>query len=257
MTELNIVTFNIRCFGFDGDYFGRRRAESRISFLKDFLDSNFSNTDVFVFQEIMNPYILYKILPPDFKMVTYQHDYDRHMFIVFACRKEFEFQAFQTLPGTALDETRSRPAVYTQLVYDNKIILDLIGVHLKSKHDHTKERIEQCQIISKFIAGLPAATPKIMTGDFNSHAKEKTLKAKDDISYIEEIFENQLTLANHNRPTYLSAADTMSLDHFLTSGLQVLDLQVYELPDYSNTSPFKKYFDEISDHLPVSIKVKV
>ncbi len=257
MTELKIVTFNIRCFGFDGDYFGRRRAESRIPHLKSFIDANFSDADVFVLQEIMNPHIIHKILPMGFKTYTYEHDFDRHMFIVLACKKGFEFQSFQTVDGTALDDTRSRPAAYAQLFKDNKPLLDVIGVHLKSKHDHTKERLEQCQTISKFIEKLPADLPKIMTGDFNSHAKEKTLKAKDDLTYIKEIFNNQLTLADHDKPTYLSAADTMKLDHFFTQGVHVLDLNVYDLPDYATTSPFKKFYDEISDHLPVSIKIKL
>lgn len=257
MIELHIVTFNIRCFGFDGDYFGKNRSESRISSLKNFIGANFPETDVFVFQEIMNPLILDQILPQGFKTYTYQHDFNRHMFIVLACKEEFEFRHFQTIDGTTVDETRSRPAVYAQLISVNQPILDLIGVHLKSKQDHTKERINQCEVVSKFIEKLPSKLPKVMTGDFNTHTKEKTFKTKDDLVYLEEVFQNQMILANHNRPTYLSANETMRLDHFFTKDAEVLDINVYELADYAPSGSYKKYFKEISDHLPVSLKIKI
>lgn len=255
--ELNIVTFNIRCFGFDGDYFGKNRTESRTPFLKNFIDSIFPDADIFVFQEIMNPLIIDKILPQGFKTYTYQHSYNRHMFIVFACKNEFDIQSFQTIANTALDDKRSRPAVYGQLVSNNKAILDLIGVHLKSKFDHTEDRNNQARVIAKFIKELNPKIPKVLTGDFNTHAKEKTFKSKDDLAYIEEILNDQLTLADHGKTTYLAADEEMKLDHFFTQGVQVLELKVYDLPDYAPTGTFKKYFNEISDHLPVSIKIKI
>lgn len=257
MTELNIVTFNIRCFGSDGDYFGKMNTESRIPFLKNFLDSNFHKTDVFVFQEIMDPLFLNQILPTGFKTYTYQHDYERHMFIVLACRAHFEIEDFQTIPGTSLDTNTSRPAVYGKLVFNKSPILDIIGVHLKSKYDHTESRKKQVLSISEFIRGLPQNRPKVMTGDFNSHSKEQTLLEQDDLTDFEDILDNQMTLANHNQPTYLSASDVMKLDHFFVQGVKVSELKVYDLPDYSSTGSFRKYFDEISDHLPVSVKIQL
>ncbi len=253
MDELKITTFNIRCFGFGGEYFGKHRVEHRKPFLKDFIRSNFSDTDVFVFQEIMNPLIIDQILPDGFTTHTYSHDYNRHMFIVFACQKELEIKNFQTIVGTALDTERSRPAVYGSLTLNDKPILDLIGVHLKSKHDHTDERIQQAKVISQFIEGLSSDAPKVMTGDFNSHFKEKTGKPQDDLVYLQEAFENQLTLVGHDKPTYLSASDEMSLDHFFVKGLKTLSVEVYQLPQYSPTQSFKKFYNEISDHLPVSL----
>ena len=129
MIELNVVTFNIRCFGFDGDYFGKNKTESRIPFLKELIEQNYADTDVFILQEIMNPLIVSQILPEGFKFYTYQHDFKRHMYIVLACKNELEFQDFTALPDTALDTTRSRPAVYGKLVLDQKPIMDVLGVH--------------------------------------------------------------------------------------------------------------------------------
>lgn len=257
MADLNIVSFNIRCFGFNGDYFARKPTESRIDFLKSFLEANFSETDIFVFQEIMDPLVLNQILPEGFKSYTYEHDYERHMFVVLACRKEYDITSFQTIAGTTIDDKRSRPAVYGQVVFNSKPILDLIGVHLKSNKDNTENRNNQCRMIAEFIDELPLKLPRVLTGDFNSHAKEKTHKAQDDLTYMQEILKEQLSLADHGKSTYLATPDSVKLDHFFTKDLEVLDINVYELPNYSGTSSFKKYYKEISDHLPVRIKIKI
>lgn len=255
MVELKITTFNIRCFGFNGEYFGKDKVEERTPHLFSFLQENFSDTDVFVFQEIMNPLIIDRILPEDFKTYTYEHEFKRHMFIVFACRKGLEIKDFQTIEGTALDNERSRPAVYGCLLSDNQPILDLLGVHLKSKQDHSDNRIKQCKTISNFIGTLPDDRPKVMTGDFNSHLKEKTFKSEDDLRMMEDVFKDQMTLIGHKSPTYLAANEEMSLDHFFVSAVSAEIPTVYSLPDYSETQSFKKYYDEISDHLPVTIQL--
>jgi len=257
MNELKITTFNIRCFGFGGNYYQKTKSELRGPYLKHFIDSNFSDTDVFVFQEIMNPLYLPVILPDGFKTYTYEHEYKRHMFIVLACKKELEIKDFKPIPDTALDTETSRPAFYGLLTLNDDSLLDIIGVHLKSKSDHTESRLEQAKSISKFIKDLPASRPKLMTGDFNSHVIESTLKNKDDLTYLEEIFEDQLSLFPHKKNTYLSSKDIMSLDHFFISGVEPLSVEVYNLPDYSPDQSFKNFYNEISDHLPVTIHLKM
>jgi len=257
MTNLKITTFNIRCFGFGGNYYQREMSELRGPYLKHFLDTNFSDTDVFVFQEIMNPLYLPAILPKDFKMYTYDHDYKRHMFIVIACKKEFEIKNLQAIPNTALDYETSRPAVFGLLTLNNKPLLEIIGVHLKSQSTHTDSRIEQAKAISKFIETLPKTHAKLLTGDFNSHRIEQTLKNKDDLTYLKEIFEGQLRLIDHEQSTYLSTRDVMSIDHFFISGAESKSIEVYNLPDYSPDQSFKHFYNEISDHLPVTIYLQL
>ena len=257
MNELKITTFNIRCFGFGGEYYQKEMSELRGPYLKHFLEKNYSDTDVFVFQEIMNPLYLPVILPKGFKTYTYEHDYKRHMFIVIACRKELEIKDLQTIPDTALDDETSRPALYGLLTHEGQPLLDIIGVHLKSKSDHTDSRIQQAKAILKFIETLPESHAKLMTGDFNSHVIESTLKDKDDLTYLQEVFEGQLKLIAHNSNTYLSSRDIMSLDHFFISGAKALSVEVYNLPDYSPDQSFKNFYNEISDHLPVTIHLKL
>ncbi len=69
MSQLKITTFNIRCFGFDGQYYAPQKSESRIPFLKDFIQKNFFDTDVFILQEVMDLNILNQILPDGFKLI--------------------------------------------------------------------------------------------------------------------------------------------------------------------------------------------
>ena len=255
--EFKIVTFNIRCFGFDGDYFGKDKKESRLPFLKKFLDENFPDTDLFVLQEIMNPLIVDKFLPSGFNSYTYQHDFSRHMYIVFACKKDFQIKNLQIIADTALDSERSRPALFGTLFSEQKPVLDIIGVHLKSKYEHTENRKKQCQVISKFIENREEDRPLVLTGDFNTHAPDKTFKSLHDIEYLKEIFSDQLTHHPHNNPTYLAAGDHIELDHFFTRGLKIKNIDSYSLYNDSESNPFKKYFNEISDHLPVELTLSL
>jgi hypothetical protein len=255
--KLKVTTFNIRCFGFGGDYFQREKSELRGPYLKHFLDLNYSDTDVFIFQEIMNPLYLPQILPKGFKTYTYTHDYKRHMFIVIACRDDFDVQDLKTIPNTALDKETSRPALYGCLTFKGSQLLDIIGVHLKSQPENTDLRIEQAKAILKFVKKLSSTRPRLIAGDFNSHIIEKTFNNKDDLTYLKEIFDGFFEYIPHNQRTYLSSAADMNLDHFFVKNLNVLGINVYDLPNYTPEQSFKRFYDEISDHLPVTIEVEL
>lgn len=256
MADLKIVTFNIRCFGFDGDYFARGRSESRIPYIKEFIQLNYSDVDVFIFQEIMDLSILKSILPDGFKFYHYDHEYPRHMHVVLACKNEFDFADVQIIENTALDQTKSRPALYGKLTQKKKSVAHVIGLHLKSGFEHTDKRMKQCQIICDFINTLDKDLPVVMAGDFNSHFKIRTKKEFDDLSFFQKIFEDQLTLEDHNKKTYVLPTEDAHLDHFWTRGISVKDLEVYELEKYTTANALKNYYREISDHLPVKITLK-
>lgn len=257
MSNLTLTTFNIRCFGFNGNYHAVNRMEYRIQFLKSFIEKYFSDTDVFIFQEIMDLSILNQILPDGFKFYHYTHDYPRHMYVVLACRKEFDFSDVQIIPNTALDDTKSRYAFYGKLIQDQKDIAHIIGVHLKSGYEHTEKRIFQCQLIYDFINSLSTNLPVVLAGDFNSHFKTRTGKDEDDLSYFKTIFKDQMTLTEHNKKTYILPMEETHLDHFWIRNAQVQKLEVYDFEHYSENNALKKYYSEISDHLPVKIKLKL
>lgn len=253
--NLEITTLNIRCFGFDGDYFARNKSESRLKTLKKFINQHYSKSDVFIFQEIMDVSILNLILPEGFKFYTYEHKFNRHMFVVLACKNEFNFTDIQTIANTALDDTKSRPVIYGKLSFNNQPTAHIIGLHLKSGFDHTDKRMFQCDLIQKFILNLDPNIPLIMGGDFNSHFKIKTKKDKDDLDYFREIFKDTLTLAEHDKSTYVLPTENAHLDHFWTKGLNVDNIEVFDLQTYCDGNVLKNYFNEISDHLPVKLSV--
>lgn len=256
MSKLHLATFNIRCFGFNGDYSRKKPFESRINTLKEFISKYLTPVDLFVFQEIMDPSLLQKILPEDLKISTYQHTYNRHMFVVFAYRENLSIHQMEVIPNTAVDSTKSRPALYAQIAFNEKPILELVGVHLKSKHGHTQTRKEQAISISTYIKNRGLKTPKVIAGDFNSHTRDKTFQDKDDIDYFKEILGNEFKCPKHTNATFLSKEDHIQLDHFFVQGAKVLDHHVFNHENYGQVEPFKKYFHEISDHLPVSLKIE-
>ncbi len=256
MENLNIVTFNIRCFGFDGNYFARHRIESRLSTLKDFIAEIYADVDVFILQEIMDLEYLPKIFTPNYKFYFYPHEYPRHMHVVLACRDNLSFELVQTIPNTALDNTQSRPVIYGQLNDEEKPLAHVIGLHLKSGFNHTDKRILQSEQISAFISGLRQDLPFIMGGDFNSHFKSRTEKEFDDLEYLKQIFKNQLELEEHNQKTYVLPTENAQLDHFWTQGLMTKTVEVYDLRTYTEANCLKNYYREISDHLPVKLSIK-
>ncbi len=255
--NLNLVTFNIRCFGFDGDYFGRQKRESRTLFIKKFLEQNYSDTDCYIFQEIMNPLILDKILPKNFQIYTYQHEYARHMYVAFACREPLRIDNFQTIDNTAVDDKKSRPAVYGQLIAENKSKINLIGLHLKSKYQYTELRKKQCHAIANFLGKQTNSAHTIIAGDFNSHTKNKTFQKKDDISYLQDILSPTVHWVQNTTPTYLTENEDITLDHFFVSDHLKPKLSVYNLEEYAEYGAYRKYFDQISDHLPVKISTEI
>lgn len=256
MQNLVITTFNIRCFGFNGDYFAKQKAEHRIPFLKKFILENYKNSDLFILQEIMDPSVLNQVLPVGFKHYTYAHDYERHMFITLCCRHEFDFKDLTTIANTALDKTTSRPALYGCLYKGKKPLAHVIGVHLKSGYDHTENRIAQAQNIVTFMDTLNKDLPFIMAGDFNSHIKDKTRKNQDDLFFLNHIFQQKnLIRANQNDLTYITAFEGAHLDHFWTNA-KVNDINVYNYKHFSK-EPIKDYFNQISDHLPVTVNIEL
>ncbi len=257
MKNLEITTLNIRCFGFDGDYFSKYKSESRIKSIKKFVDKYYASTDVFILQEIMDLSIVNLILPVGFKFYHYKHDFNRHMFVVLACKNEFSFVDVHTIANTAIDTTKSRPVLYGKLTQNETPLLHVLGLHLKSGFDHTDKRIYQCEQIQKFISGLDSTLPVVIGGDFNSHFKTRTKKKQDDLEFLKEVFKDTLTLADHNKATYVLPTENAHLDHFWTRDLRLDSVSVFDLNAYSEGNSLKNYYNEISDHLPVGLKVTI
>jgi endonuclease/exonuclease/phosphatase family metal-dependent hydrolase len=256
--NLNLATFNIRCFGFDGNYQSQNKSEHRLANLQQFIFVNFSDCDILILQEIMDLSILNKILPSHYKIYHYSHNYPRHMYVVFACKPEFHFEDIKIVPNTALDTTKSRPILYGKLMKQDQFLTHVFGVHLKSGYEHTSKRILQIQTLKEYIDSFNESDPIIIAGDFNSHNKEKTRQNKDDLYYLREILSKKnITHHQHNQKTYILPFSESELDHFWTKNTSVDDIQVFDPTLYAEQNTIKKYYDEISDHLPVKIKLQL
>lgn len=257
MNTLTLATFNIRCFGFNGDYFAQSPSESRLDYLKAFIANEYSDVDVFVLQEIMDHSVLEKILPEGYKFYKYNHDYPRHMHVVLCCRQDLDFEDVVTVPNTTLDETKSRPAIYGRLVKDNRTLMHVVGVHLKSGYEHTKNRVKQAEAISDFLKAINPDEPILITGDFNSHLRLKTGKKQDDIYFLNEVFSQcKLRRVDQTKSTYVTAFEQAFLDHFWTNR-DAKSISVYDIHKYSQSNSVKTFFDQISDHLPVKISIDI
>lgn len=255
MKNLKLTTFNIRCFGFNGDYFAPSPSESRISYIKSFLEENYNDTDVFILQEVMDYSLLKDILPVGFKAYYVPHSYPRHMHVALCCRDTFEFLNVEIIPNTALDDTKSRPALYGKLVKNNTFIAHIIGVHLKSGYEHSDNRLKQAHAIVDYLNDIKASDLKIIAGDFNSHTKDKTGKDQDDLFFLNEIFQKlDLKNVDQNNSTYVTAFEKAKLDHFWTNSA-AKEISIYDYNLFSHAEPLKEYFDKISDHLPVTINL--
>jgi len=260
---LTVSSFNIRCFGCDGQYDGEKGIEGRLSFLKTFFEKELVNSDIIILQEIMDTNLLSQILPPDFKFKTYTHEYDRHMNVVICYNKKYEFINSSTIDFTALDSKRSRPCLYTKLRLNNKNI-HIIGVHLKSGIHHTDNRLKQIKAVKNFIKELPQGEPIVIGGDFNSHAKTATKKEKNDSEFMEELLLDQnLERVKNSNFTYYTQWERECLDHIWVSkeNLSEESLWTYDIEKhskgYDTLYSVKTYYSEISDHLPISAQIKI
>lgn len=250
-----VSSFNIRCYGLGGEYSGRFRDEKRNHKLKQLIAAELSDCDVMVFQEIVDVESFKLLLPEGYNTFIYEHDYNRHQRVIICTKSSFTLTDTQKIPGTVLDERFSRPALYGQLNQkdSNSPILHVIGVHLKSGHLHTDTRLQQATAIVEFIKTLDTKIPVVLTGDFNSQAKEQTKFELDDKDLLNEVFQKiDLKLIENEIYTYHTHWEKQVLDHFWVSkNIKNPSLSVYDITKYNGD--LKTYYSEISDHLPLKL----
>ena len=187
-----ISSFNIRCYGLGGEYNGRFRDEKRNQNLKKIVQKYFSDCDVMIFQEIVDVESFTQLLPQGCELRTYPHDYNRHQHVVICYKSKYELLDTQgtqySIPGVAIEDQRSRPAMYGLLIdrKSQKPCLHVIGVHLKSGILHTENRMLQANAIVKCIESLKPSLPIVIAGDFNTKPESKDMPG--DISLLNNCF---------------------------------------------------------------------
>lgn len=268
--ELKISSFNIRNYGLGGDYEGRFGSEHRHNNIKEIIHKNLIDCDVMIFQEIFDIDFFTKLLPEDYKVQTYQHHMKRHQYILICYKEKYDLLdplgSGYILEGSALSTDSSRPAIYGLLVdaKTKEACAYIIGVHLKSGATHTRNRLLQVEIITNYIKSFQKDLPVIIAGDFNSQSASSTYLLNDDVKFISDLFaEVDLVKIKNAKPTFHTFFGVHDLDHFWVSKAAVLEetTWVYDVFSYKPSKypqdSLRSYFEDVSDHLPLKLKVSL
>lgn len=268
--NLTISTFNIRNYGLGGSYNGKMGNEERHEHIKKLIHKHLIDCDVMVFQEIFDLEFFKNLIPIGYKVKTYKTKEKRHQHVVVCFKEKYSFEdplcSDHILKGTALSYKASRPALYGLLCDEKtkKPLLYIVGVHLKSGSEHSKNRVLQAEVIRNYLNDFDKKIPKLVTGDFNSQSKFSTYKEFDDIENLNAVFmEADLKKIKNPLPTFKTSWESHDLDHFWVSKSLKTDEEswVYDPRTYVENEDEKlslnAYYNEVSDHVPVKITIRV
>lgn len=268
LQSISVSSFNIRCYGLNGEYDGKYGDERRDEKLKAFMAKHIFGCDVMFFQEIIDAERFKTLLPQEYKVFCYKHEYKRHQKIIIAYKQKFQLceilENEPTIASVAVNEKTSRPALICKLIYEGEAIVNLVGVHLKSGSTHTHTRVLQSQKITEYLRQISGDLPSIVAGDFNTRVKEVTGQNDNDVEILEKIFEPiNLKRVPNQSFTYRTPWEEHCLDHFWVSK-NLCDnnsFWVYNADEYADSQDIKQtlqtYYQEISDHLPIKINLQI
>ena len=265
--KVSVTTFNIRYYGLGGSMKGTPAQEKRDATLKEFIGRYVPQSDLFVFQEIVDVNrLVNKVLPPNFECISYKHADPKHQHVVL-CHKadQLNFDADPNDPDSVIEEVsinpeRSRPAVHT-LVTDKKgqVLFRLIGVHLKAFPHESASRLSQVRSMAKFLKESKTQVPVVIGGDFNTYNTDSTNFTKT----FKQTGLNLVEAQNKFEYTYRKGEMRSKFDRFWISGSelsQIKPVDVYTVcnaPKLSATgtdfSDANYYYNAISDHCPVTL----
>jgi len=277
--QLTVTSFNIKYFGLGGSMNGTPQQESREPFLKQFLSQHIPNSDVLVFQEIVDvDRLASRVVGNSYNCQSYDSNNVKHQHVVICAKNNLVFVKEPSDNNNVIDDVsidgvqKSRPAVHT-LIADRagNILARVIGVHLKAYPSESKTRQDQIGKIARFINALPIKSrqiPIILTGDFNSYNSSDTNFNFDDDILFSNIFKSQRVdldeAINKFDYTFRSPSSRGKFDRFwISSKISQIDSVQVTGPcndtkskndDFSDAAFFYK---NISDHCPVTLKVEL
>lgn len=270
--SITVTTFNIRFYGLGGSMKGTPQDETRDADLKKFIANYIPETDLFVFQEIVDVNrLVQKVLPKNFECISYDNNNPRHQFVVL-CHKttNLKFKEDPNDPDSIIEEVsnqagsnRSRPAVHT-LVTDLKgnILLRFIGVHLKAFPTESATRIKQVKAIADFLKASKIKAPVVIGGDFNTYDQ-------DHLQFNQVFKSRGLALkeaANPSDYTYRNEDYQSKFDRFWISSKELKQADKAVVHSACNAEVLKSesnfrdpafYLEAISDHCPVTVKLSL
>ncbi len=272
-SSLKITTFNIRWFGLGGEITGLRSDEYRDQFIKEFLSTKYINTDIFLFQEIIDTDRLSNIMDGlGHHCVSYRHEQFNHQHLMICLKKSLDI-----VPEKGDDDfiyplvdnrPYLRPAIYGQVVdrYSRKPLVHLVGLHLKAGPTSIDMRLTQVKNLTKRIKEYKLKNiPVVVAGDLNTYRNSSDDTKVSDLVILGEAFQEVgLTRRTSDYDyTYRSGGSGNSFDHAYVSQTneskyvevwRACGKSVYKSKRFDNLSWYQRF---ISDHCPVSFRLEL
>lgn len=269
-----VTTFNLKWFGIGGTP-TKPEPEHRIPYVRDFLAKFFRSTQVYVFEEVVDLRSLASILPSGWRCSSYKHSMSVHQYIAICASADFSLQRVtydnnNTIEEVAEGSERMRPAVRMDLKEkrSGKILMTIVGVHLKAMPEETSRRIMQAKAISADLARVPQERPVLVLGDFNVFLKSETGLKEDDNVLVQaalNTISKGFVRVPHRPGTYTfrNTKFRNQFDQFFARGPLRVDQFPYVFPVCSATQEGSGFFHStfyarnISDHCPASLRVTI
>ena len=279
-TDLRITTFNIEWFGSpvsdprspNPKPIDPKRLKARLLAVRDFLKTVIGARDVMIFDEIIDLNALKAVLPPKWGCAGYNHQNRLHQKVVICASPNYRlvnvpYDTNSVIEEVASDNMWSRPAVRVDLAdLSGNRILRIVGVHLKSAPNESRERVRQANVIARDLA-QGGKVPTVILGDFNTYPTRQTGLPKDDVTYVNtelDKADRSFLHAGHVLPfTYRKRELRGQFDHlFYNGGVSLVQApQIFEVCSQTqNGSGYYdiRYYNEfVSDHCPVNVSVRV
>lgn len=262
--SVSITTFNVRMYGYVKD------SEVRDPELIKFINESIPASDIIVFEEIMDVPRFTKILPAGWACITYDHTAP-HQYVLLCHSSRFNFKREPTDDNDVIDDVSGpkkslRPAV-TAIVTDLKgnTLFRMVGVHLKALPNFSKTRIEQAEIISRYLEKVQdPSIPVVMAGDFNTYKTDLNGQAENDVDLIQKkLDEANLKLSHlpNDLFTFRTNWGQSQFDQFYVSYslISKKPLQIFEVCNAAipgeGVMNLEFYNKLISDHCPVTAEI--
>jgi exonuclease III len=270
--KLIVSSFNINWFGLNGNQNGSLGTETRISFLKNFIEQNLSSSDIIIFQEIVDKNLFMNNLMKEFRCISYEDTLNiNHQFIV-ACilNKNYDFVKISGESDYIAESVAVSSDLRPALVFgvrdkvSSNVLFNIMGVHLKNGLTYGPTRLDQVNEVLNFINASLDENSFLIMGDFNT--ENPTPPIDEDL--IDDLFMNNslksfsplvpkslYTYRNSNYFERYDLAYIESSDESKVSGVSVFSMCTN--PQTATYDFFDRiyYNSHISDHCPITVSV--
>lgn len=265
-TTLTFSTFNMAYFGLGGKMSGTPADEKRDSSFRNFIASEFPQSDVISFQEVVDiERLKANVLPKGWDCITYDHVDPKHQHVVLCVRAGLQFQHEPSdnndiVDDVAYNDGRSRPALHV-IIADKSghAITRVLAVHLKAFPNFSLKRYHQAKVIGMYLQGVAdPALPFVILGDLNTYPSEQNGQQLDDASAIQTIFNKYspgvAEVKTSSKYTYRTQKLASYFDRIWRSSTieEVRPANVYSVCSSTDLKAIEKYNLALSDHCPVT-----